>query len=213
VKKRRRCRLSTCLTGAWRRASPLALILLTLAAAAHADVGLDRAATPGEPLVRTGKALEQDALRRELDRFRAAPISLRRALAIAQDLHGGSRVVDIGFDGEHQIPVYQVKTHRGDILWQNAIDAHTGNTVGTEVVSSIDGLGKPDRELLVRLRAVRQELLDAVVVAERNISGMAISAGIMMERGRLQFAVVCVSGSDLKQVLLEPPGTGSHRRR
>jgi uncharacterized membrane protein YkoI len=200
------------LTGAWGRTSPLALILLTLAAAAHADVGLDRAAMPVEQL-RTGKTVEQDALRRELDRFKAAPISLRRALTIAQDRHGGSRVVDVGFDGEHDVPVYQVKTHRGDILWQDAIDAHTGNIVGTEAVSSIAGLDKPDRELLVRLRAVRQELLDAVVVAERNTSGTAISAGLMMEQGRLQFVVVCVSGSDLKQVLLEPPGAAVRSRR
>jgi hypothetical protein len=48
-------------------------------------------------------------------------------------------------------------------------------------------------------------MLDAVRVAERSITGKAISAGLIEEKSKLNFVVVIASGNDLKQVLLEPP--------
>jgi hypothetical protein len=54
-------------------------------------------------------------------------------------------------------------------------------------------------------------LADAVRVAEQAASGKAISGGLIRERGRLNFAIVVMSGSDLKEVILEPPGAAGRR--
>jgi uncharacterized membrane protein YkoI len=194
------------LTSMWvlLRAS-LAAVTLVTATAAQADVGRAYADTPVDASARSSAEAEKDARQVEIDRFKAAPVSLREALSIAQNRHAGSRAVDAGFDGEAGVATYQIRTQKGNRLWQDVIDAHTGHTISTEAGVTLADLEKSDRELVARLRAVRQNLLDAVIVAERNTRGSAISAGLIVEQGRLQFVIVCVAGNDLKQVLLEPP--------
>lgn len=192
--------------------SSLAVISLLLPPAARADVGRDHpTAAAGEPAPRAEPS-EQEATEAEIRRFKTASISLRDALGIARERHSGSRAVDASFDGETGVPIYQVRMVRGNRLWETTIDARTGATIKTEVLSAIPDLETHDRELLVRLRAVRQDLPDAIVVAERSTNGRAISAGLMVEQGRLQFVIVCVAGSDLKQVLLEPPVAAGVKR-
>ncbi|MGY3451534.1 PepSY domain-containing protein [Bradyrhizobium sp. USDA 4353] len=186
----------------------LALSLL-LATAAHAGVAHEPPAVATEGSAPRSDESEQQALQSEIGRFKAASISLREALSIAQDRQAGSRAVDASFDGETGAPTYQVRMVKGNRLWETTIDALTGNTIKTAVVSSVDDLEEHDRDLLVRLRNVRPELLDGIAVAERATNGKAISAGLMVEKGRLQFVIVCVAGSDLKQVLLEPPAAAA----
>lgn len=196
-----------------RLCAGLAALTLLAATAAQADVGRAHPANPaGEP-ARSSVASEQDARRIEIERFKAAPISLYDALSLARQSHDGSRVVDAGFDGEGGVATYKVTIKTGNGLWLDVIDAHTGKTIKSEPLSSLIDLDRSDRDLLVRLRAVRQELSDAIVVAERNAGGRAISAGLMLDQGRLQFVIVCVSGNDLKQVMLEPPATVSRVKR
>jgi hypothetical protein len=67
-------------------------------------------------------------------------------------------------------------------------------------------LNLEDRLNLIAMQSVRQELADAVFVAEDNTSGKALSGGLMNEGGKLVFVIVILSGIDLKQVMLEPPG-------
>lgn len=196
---------------AWLRTT--ALILLTVAGTARADNRLGHDSVSAEDRVGPAGATNNETLRRELDSFKAVPVSLRKALAAVQGLRAGSRAVDISFDGTADPPVYRVKTSQGDLVWQDAIDARIGSTLGTASKSSIGELGQQDQRALFELRSVRQGIMDAVIVAERNTSGTAISAGIMMDAGRLSFVVVCVSGSDLKQVILEPPPITGHVRR
>ncbi|MEI9924261.1 MAG: peptidase [Bradyrhizobium sp.] len=157
--------------------------------------------------------MNDEAARRELDSFKAAPLSLRRALAIAQKMRADSRIIDIGFDATADFAVYQVTASYGSLIQRYAINASNGSTVGTASETPISELGKQDQRMIVGLRAVREGLLDAIIVAERNTSGTAISAGITMDAGRLSFVVVCVSGDDLKEVTLEPPKITGHERR
>ena len=148
----------------------------------------------------------EETIDRELELFRSAQVSLQQALLIAERLHTGSRVVDISFDGASNPPVYRVKNIQKNQIWENAIDARTGNSsAGGERALSVKDLETPDRRNLLTLRAVRQKLLDAVVVAERSTRGKAISGGLMNEDGTLYFVVVVDTVDGLKQVLLEPP--------
>jgi len=150
--------------------------------------------------------IHQETVNRELEAFRAAQLSLRQAIGIAEKLHSGSRTADISFDGASGSPVYRVKTVQHDRLWEHAIDAKTGNTIGTEAVSHLNDLNPDDRNNIIALRTVRQELSDAVVIAEQVASGRAIGGSLMDDNGKLSFVIVVVSGgSDLKQVVLEPP--------
>jgi uncharacterized membrane protein YkoI len=164
------------------------------------------------PASRTSGDLQFDerAVRRELELFRAAAISLSEAMAIAEGLHAGARTADISFDGAADASVYRVKTVQVDRVWQHTIDARTGEVMANEIAAPLTELDAEDRNNLAALRAVRHGLSDAVRVAERTTSGKAISGGLMRERGRLNFVIVVVSGADLKEVILEPPTT---RRR
>ena len=159
--------------------------------------------------------IHQEVVSRELEAFRAAQVSLRQAMGIAEKLHLGSRTADITFEGASGSPVYRVKTFQNNRLWEHAIDAKTGDMIGTETVSHLNDLNSDDRNNVIALRTVRQELSDAVIIAEQVASGRAMGGGLMNENGKLNFVIVVVSGgSDLKQVVLEPPqGRGSRLRR
>ncbi len=184
-----------------------ALLALPFASPAHAITSSAAAAlTPQD----SDSALDVHAVRRELDSFQSAQISLRKAMAIAEALHSGSITADISFDGASDPAVYRVKTMQQNRIWQHAIDASTGQVVGGEPPSPLASLGAEDRDNLVVLRALRHRLADAVRVAEHTTSGKAISGGLMRERGKLNFVIVVLTGSDLKEVILEPPGA---RRR
>jgi hypothetical protein len=99
-----------------------------------------------------------------------------------------------------------VKNIQKNQIWENAIDARTGNSnTDGEHALSVKDLEAGDRRNLLALRAVRQNLSDAVVVAEQSTRGKAISGGLMNEDGTLHFVVVVDTADGLKQVLLEPP--------
>ncbi|MFZ8483238.1 hypothetical protein ACO1NB_13710, partial [Staphylococcus aureus] len=78
--------------------------------------------------------------------------------------------------------------------------------MGGEAALPLAQLDLEDRSNLAVLGTITHRLADAVRVAEQAASGKAISGGLVRERGRLNFAIVVISGNDLKEVLLEPPG-------
>jgi uncharacterized membrane protein YkoI len=183
------------------------LLLLSFASVAPAPAKGDQAVTATDP-VHDGKSNPEDGhltIDRELELFRSAEVSLRQAMAIAEKLRTGARIVDISLDGEPASPVYRVTTLESHQIWEDTINANTGKIQGTGTVSSLKDLGVEDRNNLAALNAIRQELLDAVLVAERSTSGKAISAGLMSEGGKLNFIVTVLCGDDLKEVVLEPP--------
>jgi len=158
--------------------------------------------------------IHQETVSREIAAFRGAQLSLRQAIEIAEKLHTGSRTADVSFDGASGSPVYRVKTVQHDRLWEHAIDARTGETIGTETVSHLSDLNPDDRNNVIALRTIRQELSDAVIIAEQVAAGKAIGGSLMKDNDKLNFVIVVVSGSsDLKQVVLEPPQTRGSKVR
>lgn len=154
----------------------------------------------------TDRETERQAVSREIERFRAASISISQAMAIAEARHAGATTADVSFDGASASPVYRVKTLHNDRIWRHTIDAVTGEVLGGEAALPVTELGVEDRNNLAALAAIRQRLADAVRVAEQAASGKAMSGGLICEDGRLNFAIVVISGDDLKEVILEPPG-------
>jgi uncharacterized membrane protein YkoI len=157
----------------------------------------------------TDAATDERVTRRLLEQFQSAELSLKQAMRTAEKLHGGSRTVQINFETSEP-PGYRVKTVKNDDVWENVIDARTGNIAGNEIVSSLMTMSEADRDNIIALRSTRQSLADAVVVGEKAASGKALGGGLMNKDGKLNFVVVVASGGNLKQVMLEPPLAG-HR--
>jgi uncharacterized membrane protein YkoI len=190
-----------------------ALLSLLACVPSHAKVQSELTTVAAQDQNEDVKAVDDETVSRELELFRAAEVSLRGALTIADRLHAGSRAVDIAFDGASGSPVYRVKTLQGNHIWEDAIDARTGQVAGNTVVSSLGNLDRENRSSLIALKAIRQELMDAVLVAEKSTAGKAISGGLMSEDGKVNFVIVVLSGTDLKQVILQPPSTSGRRSR
>jgi hypothetical protein len=195
----------------WRQLLAAALVAVILPAPVYAI-----ASSTDEPAsLRNGAeesaASGQQAVNRELELFRGSAISLSQAMAIAEALHAGATTADVSFDGASASPVYRVKTLHNDRVWHHAIDAATGKIVGGEAALPLKELDAEDRSNLAALRTIRHRLADAVRVAEQAAAGKAISGGLIRERSRLNFAIVVISGGDLKEVILEPPGVAGRR--
>ena len=181
----------------------IGLSALLLAAPARAIVN---AGTPTALDSDPDGEADRQAVSREIERFRSSAISISQAMSIAEGRHAGATTADVSFDGAAGVPVYRVKTVHNDRIWRHTINASTGELVGGEAALPLAELDHEDRDNLAALGAIRQRLADAVRVAERAASGKAISGGLVRERGRLNFSIVVVSGDDLKEVTLEPPG-------
>ncbi len=186
-----------------------AIILLFWAALVPAAATADVTEVPSATQDRSDTNVESDddAVRRLLALFRAAQLSLSEAMAIAERLHDGSRTAQIRFDvsGDRG---YRVRTVKDNHVWENTIDAKTGRVVDQETVFALTQLSDADRSNIVALRSVRQELSDAVLVAEKAAPGKALGGGLMREDGKLNFVVAIVSDDHLKEVILEPPVVG-----
>ncbi len=152
----------------------------------------------------TNRETKAELDQRFLALFRAAPLSLIQAIAVAERLHTGSRAVAISFDASDN-PFYRVRTVKGKEIWENVVDVHTGRTAGPETSWSLNELEMEERDNINALRSVKQELSDAVAIAEKAAAGKAISGGLVEEGDQLNFVVVVLSDDHMKEVFLEPP--------
>jgi Peptidase propeptide and YPEB domain len=191
---------------AMSRATPhllvVGLLMLLAFAPSYAAVPFTSEPSSGQE---QGTDPDDQSVAREIELFRTAQVSLSRAIEIAERARAGAKTSDVSFDGAAAAPIYRVRTFRDGQLWEHAIDAATGEISSNRLVSSLQELGADDRINIASLKVIRQHLSDAVRVAERAALGKAISGGLTRERGKLSFVIVVVSGTDLKQVILEPP--------
>ena len=191
------------------------LLLSAVLAPALATADVTENLPGGHDRSETNTAGQQVDDRRLLDSFGAASVSLTDAMSTAERLHNGSRTIQIRFDNSG-VREYRVRTLKDDRLWENAIDANTGKQSREEKSLLLDQLSDEERNNIAALKFVRQQLADAVAVAEKATSGKALGGGLMKDGGKLNFVVVVVSENRLKQVMLEPPSvvrSGKESRR
>jgi uncharacterized membrane protein YkoI len=192
-----------------------AIILLFWAAPVPAGAPSDVTEATAQDRSDANFERDDETALRLLTLFRAAQVSLSEAMAIAEKLHDGSRTAQISFavSGDRG---YRVRTVKNNLVWENTIDAKTGKVAGEETILTLNQLSDTDRSNIFALRSVKQELSDAVLVAEQATSGKALGGGLMNEDGKLNFVVAVLSDDRLKQVMLEPSGVvrrGSVSRR
>jgi uncharacterized membrane protein YkoI len=166
---------------------------------AHADAEQQSAAAQDN--------VDEAAIRRVLEQFRTTRVPLGQAMAIAERLHDGSKTADISFEISGP-PVYRVRTVKNERVFENVVDANTGSVSHAELASSLKELDREDLANIIALKRIRQELSDAVQVAEKAAAGNALAGGLMKQDGKLNFVVVVASGDHLKEVMLEPPKVG-----
>jgi len=167
----------------------------------HAPLG---AAKPG---VAAQRNAEEAVIRRLLEQFRSMKIPLSQAVAIAENIHDGSRTADISLDISGP-PVYRVRTVKDERVWKNVIDANTGSVTEKEISSSLRELDREYLGNIIALKSVELDLSDAVRIAEQAAAGSALAGGLMKQDGKLNFVVFIASGDRLKEVMLEPPRSG-----
>ncbi|MET4155099.1 putative membrane protein YkoI [Bradyrhizobium sp. RT9b] len=179
----------------------------TLAATgAMADVTRPPADAEGRRTAAQADA-DEATMHRVLEQFRTTRVPLCQAMAIAERLHDGSRTADISFEISGP-PVYRVRTVKNERVFENVIDANTGSVSQAEIASSLKELDRGDLANIIALKWIKQELSDAVRIAEKAAAGSALAGGLMKQDGKLNFVVVVATGGHLKEVMLEPPKDG-----
>lgn len=189
--------------------SKIQLIALMVCAAALTGTGAmaDITRAPSESAQERGATqdnVDEAAIRRVLDEFHTARVPLDQAMTIAERLHDGSKAADVNFDISGP-PVYRVRTVKNEHIYENVIDAITGSVAQREIASSMKELDREDLAKIIALKWIKQELSDAVRVAEKAVEGKALAGGLTKQDGKLNFVVLVATGDRLKEVLLEPP--------
>ena len=163
----------------------LAGLLLLSSILASSDATADlKSDSPGLGPAQQEKNTEPD--QRFLALFRAAPLSLTQAIAVVERLHLASRTAAVIFEMSER-PGYRVRTVKGKEIWENVVDVLTGLVAGPETSWTLNELEMEERDNINALRLVKQELSDAVAIAEKAAAGKAISGGLVKEGDKAQF--------------------------
>lgn len=186
----------------------LAGLLLLSSLLASSDAIADLTTASAGPLGLSGPEQQERNAgpdERYLAQFRAAPLSLTQAIAVAEQLHAGSRAAAVTFEISDR-PGYRVRTVRNKQVWENVVDVITGRPIGLEISLSMGDLDGDERDSIIALRSVGQELSEAVTIAEKAAVGKAISGGLVKGKDQVSFVVVVLTDDRVKEVFLDPPG-------
>jgi hypothetical protein len=115
--------------------------------------------------------------------------------------------------GAKNRPGYRVRTVKNKQIWENVVDVITGRTIGLETTLSMSDLEVDERDNIVALKSVGQELSDAIAIAEKATAGRAISGGLVKESDQINFVVLVLSEDRVKEVFLDPPRAASRNER
>lgn len=150
------------------------------------------------------------AQRTELSAFDRVTVSAQDGVAAVEQYLTGATVVDISFDGSRAAPVYHVKAYQRGKIWSGSVDAATRNVVldGSMPIAKLD---RDDRSNVADVARAGFNLSEAIMIAEKDGAGKAVSAGLSRTDGKLVFVVVVASDSNLKEVSISP--TGENRSR
>jgi hypothetical protein len=110
-------------------------------------------------------------------------------------------------------PGYRVRTVRNKQVWENFVDVITGRSIGLETSLSMSDLEIDERDNVMALRSVGQELSEAVAIAEKAAAGKAISGDLVKEKDQVNFVILVLSDDRVKEVFLDPPRTASEGAR
>jgi len=186
-------------------------LLLALLLQLHPTSAAVQSARPGSDSANDSPA--SNSIEQEIHAFKGAAFSIQEATKIVEEHLAGAKVVDLSFDGQGAVPYFNVKACHGDNIWDVVIDTSTRQIIRANILMPISQLDAEEKTRIAEFKRSRIDLSDAIAVAEQYGFGSAISAGLDRVDGRLIFRVVVVSGSELKDISIDPNKEAGGPRR
>lgn len=148
--------------------------------------------------------------RADVKPFEHAKLSLVQAVSDAQkELRGN--ILGARFEVWNGKPTYLIRTYTANEIWQERVDANTGQPLGQPTSVPQSQLGKKLQNNVAALQNVKTNFIDAVNNAEQKQGGKAMMAAVeaqqdgtvsykleLLKHGRLQVAMVNAQEGQLR---------------
>jgi uncharacterized membrane protein YkoI len=141
---------------------------------------------------------------KEIKAFETVKISLAEAIRIAANKHKDARVVEVRFDSQAGQLAYKVRTYQDNNVWEGAVDAWTGQTIGDGTTTPVSKLDEEDQLELAGLQKASIELAAAAALAEEKGSGKAINADLEETNGRIVYEITIVNNGAIRKFVIDP---------
>lgn len=125
----------------------------------------------------------------------------------------GGKILDVSFDGQGAVPVFNMKASRQGQIWNIAVDASKRTIIRVDALMLRSDLGAEDQRKVTDFEQSNIALSETIEIAEQYGVGKAIGAGLEYVEGRLVFLVMVVSDGALKEVSVDPSRDLKKRRR
>ena len=146
----------------------------------------------------------EQASKVELKAFRQVKVALATAIAAAKTHTRGGVVVDASFDAGNGKPSYKVKTYQNSSVWEGIVDAASGQVTGAGKTTPESELDQEDKAELAGLQQATTTLAQAVDIAEGQVAGKAISAGLEETNGKIVFEVMVLKNGSVRKIVIDP---------
>ena len=149
----------------------------------------------------------EDFGRTQLAEAAAAKVSVRDAIAAAERLSNGGRVVEATYYLQRTPPsaTYELRAYQKDGMWEARIAAGSGEMLGAGRTTPRGMFDEADAAELALLERASTTISKAVELAEQHAQGKAIAADLEKSRGgETAWHVVVVAGETARKVIIDP---------
>ena len=140
----------------------------------------------------------------DISAFQNAKIGVAQAINSAEQKAGGGKAIDAAFQANGGTPGYQVKVFNNDQMWEGTVDANTGKVVGQAKTTPKSQLDQEDQAEVSALGNAQTTLKDAVMKAEQQSGGKAISAGLEQRNGKTAYEIQIVKNGAVQAMNVDP---------
>jgi uncharacterized membrane protein YkoI len=165
-----------------------------------------------DPIAAIGSA-PTTSLEDELVWFARSVDAVPELTKMVETQFAGGKILDVSFDGQGPVPVFNMKASRGGKICNIVVDASKREVVRVDPLMLRSELGAEDQRKVADFEQSNIALSETIEIAEQYGVGKAIGAGLNYVHGRLVFLVVVVSDGALKEISVDPSRDLKRRRR
>jgi uncharacterized membrane protein YkoI len=141
----------------------------------------------------------------------AVKLSVTDVIKAAEQHAGGSKVLEARFRPTASAAAYSLKTYRDGVIWEQEIDADSGEMLNPGRTTPESQLDEEERADLSGVETASTTIVQAVRIAEQHARGKAISAAIdEADEGGTVWKVVVVANDQALKIVIDP-ATGQVR--
>jgi uncharacterized membrane protein YkoI len=145
---------------------------------------------------------------KQLKFFQQAKITLLDAIAAAKN-HGAGKMLDVSFDVANGTSVYKVKSYQNNELWEAAFNAQSRQFIDQGMITPESQLDDEDKAELAGLQQATVTLAQAVDIAQKNVGGKAINAGLKETNGIIVYEISVIQQTNSVEKVTVNPRTGT----